>query len=198
MRIAYSPALIIMMFFLASCTDTTRHPVVNEKENARVFVQQFYDWYNKLYNGGVSGTGNVSTDVYTIKHRPQYFDTRLLGKFNEYYAAEPKNADEIVGLDFDPILGAQDDGFDYKTGAVKQLGNKFFVDIHCGLQGKTRDSILATPTHIVAEVTKNRGEWQFANFLYPPPEGNGNNLVALLEQCKLEAEQYVSSHKNKK
>jgi len=198
MRIAYSPALIIVMLFLTSCTDTARHPVANEKENARVFVQQFYDWYKKLYNEGVTATDNVGTDVYMIKHKPQYLDDSLLKAFIEYYKAEPKEADEVVGLDFDPILDSQDIGWDYQTGKVKQVGDKFFIDIHCDTHGKPKDTILALPPIIVAEVVKKSGQWKLVNLSYPPPEGKGEDLLKMLEGYRKEAEEYVASHKTKK
>ncbi|MGZ4001613.1 MAG: hypothetical protein ACXVIY_13320, partial [Mucilaginibacter sp.] len=181
MRILFSPVLIFGMLFLVSCTDTARHPVGNEKENARVFVQQFYDWYKKLYNQGVTATDNVGTDVYMIKHKPQYLDDSLLKAFIEYYKAEPKDADEVVGLDFDPILDSQDIGWDYQTGKVKQVGDTFFVNIHCDTHGKPKDKILALPPIIVAEVVKKSGHWKLVNLSYPPPEGKGEDLLKMLE-----------------
>ena len=196
MRIRYSPVLMIVTLLVASCTNTARHPAVNDKENARVFVQHFYDWYKNLYNQGVTATDNIGTDAYMVKHKPQYLDDSLLNAFIEYYKAEPKEADEIIGLDFDPILDAQDIGWDYLTGNVKQVGDKFFVEIHCDTHGKSKDSILASPPVIVAEVVK-KGHWKFVNFSYPPPSGKGEDLLELLVNAKKEADEYVASHKTK-
>jgi hypothetical protein len=197
MGIRYSPVWMIMMLLVVSCSNTSKHSVVNDKENAKVFVQNFYDWYKKLYNQGVTATDNIGTDAYMIKHKPQYLDDSLLNAFIEYYKAEPKEADEIVGLDFDPILDSQDIGWDYQTGKVRQVGDKFFIDIHCDIHGKPKDTILASPPIIVAEVVKNNGQWKFVNFLYPPPEGKGEDLLKMLADSKKEAEEYVVSHKAK-
>ncbi|MBS1529493.1 MAG: hypothetical protein JSU01_04225 [Bacteroidetes bacterium] len=197
MKIRYSLALLVAMVFLLSCNNKVKHPVGNDKESARLFVQKFYDWYNNLSNTDSLHKSDTNIDFYTVKHKPQYFDKTLLNAFNKYYDAMPKHADEIVGLDFDPILDAQDIGFDYQTGTVKQIGDKFFIDIHCGLQGKARDTILASPTLIVVEVFKKDGLWKFANFSYPPPEGTGENLLKMLTDSKKEAEEYVASHKAK-
>jgi len=184
--------------FLLSCDNTVKHSAIDDKENARIFVQKFYDWYKKLYNEGVTATDNVGTDVYMIKHKPQYLDDSLLNAFIEYYRAEPKQADEIVGLDFDPILDSQDIGWDYQTGKVRQVGDKFFIDIHCDTHGKPKDTILALPPIIVAEVVKKNRQWKFVNLSYPPPEGKGEDLLKMLADYKKEAAEYVTSHKTKK
>ena len=167
---------------------------LNDKESARVFVQKFYNWYNKLYNNQLTNCKNCeNADKFTVEHKPQYFEAKLLRAYIEYFNAEPKKADEIIGLDFDPILAAQDVGFDYQTGSVKKVNGRFFIDIHCGQVGKSRMEILKEPIVLNAEVINTDGVWKFANFTYPNP--NGGNLLDMLKTSKKEAEKYVAAHK---
>jgi len=171
-----------------------------EKENARVFVQKFYDWYNKLYNTDLNDYKHKYSEgliTYVFKNKQQYFDQSLLNPYNDYDKAEPKDADEIVGLDFDPIMNAQDNGEDYQTGSVKQMGDKYFINIHAGMAGHSRISILKERVIITAEVVKENDLWKFVNFQYPPVNGRKNDLITTLINCKKEAEKYTATHQAK-
>lgn len=170
----------------------------NDKESARIFVQKFYDQYNKLYSDD-NFEHKYHEDVlsYTFKKSPGYFDKHLLDEYTVYDNAMPKQANEIVGLDFDPIMAAQDSGFDYYVGNVNQKAQNFFADIHCEQKGKGKASALKETISVVAEITKENGQWKFVNFYYPPPEGNGTNLLGLFKSFEKDAKEYMATHKSK-
>ena len=140
---------------------------VNEKESARVFVQKFYDWYVVLFSAPPEKWRTHATSIIAITQKSSSFDTALRKALLDDDHAQSKNTDDIVGLDFDPFLMAQDIGFDYQTGNVKQVGDKFFVDIHSALKGKSKKAILAKNIVVVAEVVKAGTSWKFTNFIYP-------------------------------
>lgn len=170
----------------------------NDKESVRVFVQKFYDQYNRFYNDDNFGR-KYHDDVfsYTIKKSPNYFDKHLLDEYAVYDKAMPKQADEIVGLDFDPIMAAQDNGFEYYVGNINQKGQNLFADVHCGQKGEGKASALKETVCVIAEVAKENGQWKFVNFYYPPPDGNGTNLLGLFKNSEKEAKEYMARHKSK-
>jgi hypothetical protein len=100
------------------------------------------------------------------KQRPEYFDPGLRKALMDDYAAQAKAKGELVGLDSDPFLGGQDIGLGYQTGNVKNIGNKFLVDIHDIDKGKSEKEKLASPVTVIAEVTKSNEHFVFTNFIF--------------------------------
>ena len=200
MKTKHFSAIGVVILFMTMILDAKAQSIIDNKESARVFVQKFYDWYDKLYNTDLNNYKHKypeGLDTYVFKNKQQYFAQLLLKVYNDYDKAEPKDADEIVGLDFDPIMNAQDNGYDYQTGSVKQVGDKYFVDIHTGSVGQSRNSILKETVLITAEVAKENGQWKFVNFQYPPVNGSESDLITILKNCKKEAEEYTATHKAK-
>jgi len=156
----------------------------NDKESGRVFVQRFYDWYNQLASSfvPVKKNGVRSPDIIALKQHSEYFDASLSKAIIDDYDAQSKVRGDIVGLDFDPFLNAQDTGFEYQTGNVKQTGNRFFVDVHCGAKGKRKET-LATKTVVIAEIVKEGTSWKFTNFMYPI-DGRQDDLMQMLGTYK--------------
>ena len=140
----------------------------DNKESARVFVQKFYDWYNALYSNQLEKKDTLSTDMVAIHQRSEYFDIVLRKALINDYRAQSKTIDDIVGLDWDPFLIGQEirDGW-YRTGNVKQIGDKFFVDIRNIEKGKSKNTAQHGELLGVAEVVKLNGHWVFTNFIYP-------------------------------
>ena len=51
---------------------------IDDKESARVFVQQFYDWYAVMdADDGFTRKHNASPFAYTVKYRQEYFEIQL-------------------------------------------------------------------------------------------------------------------------
>jgi hypothetical protein len=151
-----------MIMFL----DVNAQHAVNDKEDARVFVQQFYDWYVNLYMAPMDKKHPVTSCEIAIKQRPEYFDSGLRKALTDDYTAQARVKGEIVGLDSDPFLGGQDIGLGYQTGSVKNIGNKFLVNIHDISKGKPEREKLAAPVIVVAEVAKLNGHFAFTNFIF--------------------------------
>ena len=178
--------LIVNIIVLSACmvSNANAQAKTDEKENARIFVQRFYDWYTVLYNADTPGKiQTVSPEAAALNKKKECFDTALREALIEDNKAQAK-ADEIVGLDSDPFLASQDNGFAYQTGSVKQVGNKFLVDVHCDLIGKSRKAILAAEVAVVAEVVKNDGHWIFTNFIYADEKGKTDLLTILSNLAK--------------
>jgi len=154
------------------------------KESARVFVQKFYDQYSVLVNeDGFAKKHNASQFAFTFKTHEGYFDQELHDAIAAYFKTPLK--DEI-GLDFDPIINAQDDRKGYETVDVKQKGNNFLVGIHDIQKGKSKKQILASETAVIAEVTNVKGQWKFVNFIYPELKDDNSDLLSILKTLQKE------------
>ena len=172
--------LALMPLALAACHNTAKPPV-DDKENARIFVQKFYDWYVPMYDAGVPGKDSTaSAESVALNKKAAWFDAPLRQAIIDDRKAMAKVTGEIVGFDADPFLNAQDIGFAYLAGNVKQTGDHFFVDIHSDLKGKSRKDILAAEAAIIAEVVKVNNDWKFINFIYPSQHSQ-ENLLDLLK-----------------
>ncbi|MES2426843.1 MAG: hypothetical protein V4560_07695 [Bacteroidota bacterium] len=162
----------------------------NDKTIVKAFVQKFYDWYVPLYNAEkVSYVGAINKE-------PAYFDFKLIHVIIRDYKEQPDGAGEILGLDFDPFLGAQDTGWDYQAGNVNQTGKKFLVDIHGASTGKSKKEILAAKVHLIAEVQKTEGQWKFTNFIYPDTK-YPIDLLTLLTNLRKDRNEWLVKHHQK-
>src|SRR5215472_11763578 len=83
-----------------------------EARSAQKFVQDFYVWY--LKEEKKEHKEDLST--FAFKTKPQWFSDALIQGLKEDEAAQAKDPGEVVGLDFDPFLNAQDVCEPYKTG----------------------------------------------------------------------------------
>jgi hypothetical protein len=149
------------------------------RESARIFVQKFYDWYFPLFAAPPEKKDTIPSSTVAINQRGDYFDIPLRKALIDDANAQSK-AKELVGLDFDPFLNAQDVALGYQTGSVKQVGSNFFVDIHNIENGKSKKAILASELIVIAEVVKLDGHWKFRDFIYP----DKNNRLRLLDILK--------------
>ena len=167
-------ATLVVGLLMASLGAGAASP--EESKSAQAFVQDFYTWYGqeeKKEHG-------VALSDYAIKTKPQLFSAAIVQGLREDEAAQAKVPGEVVGLDFDPILNAQDDCGPYKAGKVKVAGAAYRVELfdHCS------DSKPARPA-VIAAVEKRNGAWVFVDFIYP---GSGD-LFSELQALKKEREQ---------
>ncbi|HEV2321213.1 MAG TPA: hypothetical protein VGT42_02525, partial [Gammaproteobacteria bacterium] len=146
-----------------------------ESKSAQTFVQDFYTWYGQEEKN----EHDMALSDYAIKTKPQLFTAAIVQGLKEDEAAQAKVPGEVVGLDFDPILNAQDDCGPYKAGKVKVMGATYRVELfdHCS------DSKPARPA-VIAAVQKQKGSWVFVDFIYP---GSGD-LFSELQSLKKERE----------
>ena len=134
------------------------------------FVQSFYDWY--AHAG--------SSLEQALKDRSSSFQPTLRRALLADIKAQSKNPDDIVGLDVDPFLDAQDPCERYEVGAAHQTGHTYQVEIYGTCDG-TRH---ATPD-VVAELAYQHGAWVFVNFHYPRATGP-EDLLGELKQLRAE------------
>ena len=138
----------------------SRPEVTTASESSAVaFVRQFY----KLYIPRGIQSGLAATDS-IVRERPAMFSPGLLAALKDDARARAGARGEIVGLDFDPFLAAQDPCDNYDVGKPTRVGGRsasILVPIFA-LCSKQRDSAA-----VIAEVVPNSGSWAFANFHYP-------------------------------
>lgn len=144
-----------------------------ETGSVRLFVQSFYDWYTPKV---VTVKSGPAWDL-ALKSKTTAFSPALFKALREDSAASAKAKGEIVGLDFDPILNSQDPAGHYKVGKVVRKGETYLVSVYSVLSGKP-----SSKAAVVAQLTLHRGNWQFANFLYP----GRKDLIQALKDLKKE------------
>jgi hypothetical protein len=87
--------------------------------------------------------------------------------------------DDIIGLDFDPFLGAQDPDDKYAAGEVAEHDGVYLVNVYGVRKGKR-----SAKPDVVAELKATKGSFQFTNFLYSADGvyGADADLLGILKQ----------------
>lgn len=143
--------------------------------SCRAFVQEFYDWYTPI------AASQKDRLTGSLRPRRSSFDPELWKMLVADEKAQSKS-NEIVGLDFDPILNSQD------------LSSKFVVKSastksdHCnavvvGINQEIEDE------HVAPELIFSDGRWVFVNFHYQNEVGGKlvyGNLVQALKDWQKE------------
>ena len=141
---------------------TSRPQVIAPSESSAVaFVRQFY----KLYTPRGIKSGLAATDS-IVREQPAVFSPELQRALTADARARTDAQGEIVGLDFDPFLAAQDPCDNYDVGKPTRVGGNpanILVPIFAMCRNK-RDSAA-----VIAEVAPKSGSWAFVNFHYPAP-----------------------------
>ena len=145
--------------------------------SCRNFVQSFYDWYIKQLD---SSNGS-------LKDRPSAFSPELYRALMDDMEAQA-NAEEIVGLDWDPILSGNGRPFGdhYVAGRITIKSEAVcWAEMHDTPSGKKSDEPV-----VAAELVNQDGQWRFVNFYYifpksefKTPVSNGG-LLAILKNLR--------------
>lgn len=166
--------------------DGVKNPAGNAdlKASCKTFVQSFYNWYlPKNHNLDNCGTVDKAVDK-----KKALFSSELLAALQEDIKASDANKDEIVGLDFDPFLNAQDTPEYCIAGSVKQKGADYYCDIYSVYEGKKRPK-----PDLVAQLANRNGKWVFTNFRYEeskiPENQNLLSILKVLKRDRLKAQQ---------
>jgi len=135
-----------------------------EAKSCFQFVQAFYDSYFDRLNAqkNQATAGPSSYDVSTFK--PQVLAPELLQMLKEDVEAASKNQDEIVGLDFDPFINAQDWEGKYWVNSVTIIDGACHADVWGMDAGKKHDIV-----HPMLKITN--GNWIFVDFFIPKVRG---------------------------
>jgi hypothetical protein len=171
-RISWLTFLVLSLAF--SCAG---HRPASDTDSVRNFVQNFYDWY-------VPFALDLHSDrpsELVVRKRPSDFSPTLIRELKEDSDAQSRVPDEIVGLDFDPFLAAQDPCERYEVVSVRKDKQSFFVSVR-GTGGCESHGEL----DIDAEVVANNSNWLFTNFHYPRL---GGDLVTTLKNLRDERKQ---------
>lgn len=137
----------------------------DRKESARIFVQQFYDWFGNIYHR----ERHITAHFVVLKTKPEYIDKKLLDALIADDRASARHPREIIGLGFDPFANSLDNRQGFQTGRVTQKGDRFFVNVH-DIRGGQPASAVAKLV-LTAEVANMNGRWVFMNFIYPKKAG---------------------------
>jgi hypothetical protein len=125
------------------------------------FVQGFYDWY--VFTSPSTGEPDWRSIPKAITEREAAFDSSLADALEEDTRAQREDTTgNIVGIEFDPFLNAQDICGRYVAGPVRRGETGFLVYVVAACDGRS-DSLPS----LVAEVMARGGAWVFTNFLYP-------------------------------
>jgi len=164
----------VLALLLAISCASAQSPVPKADEaSCRSFVQGFYDWH-------VEHGSNFER---TLKLKRSALSPELGSALAADLAAAKKNADEIVGLDFDPFLNSQDPAAHYRVLKVTVKEGSCLAEIASVPPDKSR-KLDAT-----AELRAQNDKWVFANFHYGPENGPANeNLLSILQQLKRDRE----------
>jgi hypothetical protein len=148
-----------------------------QEKPCREFVQGFYDWYFDRLNHVAKVSTNGPTFADVVRLSPEVVSPRLRQMLEEDLAASSRNQDQIVGLDFDPYINAQDWEGKYHVEKVAVRNNTCTAALWGTDSGVKREIVDAE-----LELAKNR--WVFVNFHYPgganPREENLIELLTLL------------------
>lgn len=139
-----------------------------DAQAATRFVQGFYDWYVPV---AVRGSDRPAMDV-VLGQRASALAPDLLEMLRRDSAAQARTTGEIVGLDFDPFLNAQDPCESYQTAGVTRAGESYRVSIVSVCSGAR-----SSAAEVIADVVHRNGRWEFANFHYPAMR---SDLVTIL------------------
>lgn len=108
-----------------------------------------------------------------IDQRSRVLGDTLLRALRMDREEQSKAVGEIVGLDFDPFLAAQDPCTSYVAGESGESGRFYHVSVF-GVCGGKRHS----QPDVVAEVARRDSSWVFVDFSYPG--ANGGSLLGIL------------------
>jgi hypothetical protein len=137
------------------------------------FVQEFYSWYVPVAHNSRSGR---SSDL-ALKTRPSAFDPSLARQLKEDSDAQEKVQGDIVGLDFDPFLGAQDPCERYEVVNVDKKEENYLVGVRGAGGCEKHDEV-----DVIAEVASRNGALSFVNFHYPHLDKS--DLLTILKKLR--------------
>lgn len=179
MRVCKMIIGLSLFFFLTATTPLRAQEKSPAEAQAacRNFVQGFYNWYvQKTQKADADQEGGFSL---ALKYKKEAFSDELFRLLNEDAEASAKNEGEIVGLDFDPFLNAQDIGERYVVGKVTPKGDRYRVEVFGIWAGKKN-----AKADVVPEVMLKEGRWLFVNFIYG--DGEDENLLSVLKTLREE------------
>jgi hypothetical protein len=171
----------LLFCFTSSCSAAQQSPTTTQN-SCRRFVQNFYDWY---VPEAIRESDTSASDL-AIKQKSAAFSPELLRELKQDSQAQAKTKGQIVGLDFDPFLNAQDPSSRYVVGKINASANKCLAEVYSVSSGKKSANTEVTP-----ELVLKTGHWVFINFHYGKTKGlEDENLVSTLEKLQADRQKY--------
>jgi hypothetical protein len=130
------------------------------------FVQRFYDLYTPMSASGWARAIR-SQALWDL------LDPALARALKADADAQANSPNDIVGLDFDPFLSAQDPWHRYEAGKASKVGTGYAVRVHGVVKGRRR----LAPS-LVVDLRPAGDHWVIKDFHYP----DGDDLIADLRQ----------------
>ena len=162
-------ALVALLLFPAASFGQTA--ARSAADSARAVVDSFYRWYvPRSQKPGADMTWMLVTH-----QRSGLLSDDLVRALRADSIASSKSAGEVVGLDGDPILNAQDPCSSYRATRARQEGQSILVDVI-----GSGECAAHTAPDVVVEITRRGGRWTIVNFRYPGPPPD--DLRSLLQQ----------------
>jgi hypothetical protein len=155
---------------------------LSQTQGCGPFVQQFYNWYVAKENALTKSNSRESALEVALREKQSSFSAELVKALKNDLTASKGSPEEVVGLDFDPFLNAQDMGERYLVGKITPKGDHYWVEVFGIWEGKKN-----TKPDVVPELAFQNGQWIFTNFHYGETSTPTNeNLLSVLQQLKKE------------
>ena len=171
---------LVVLSFLGSGVAACANDAGANDMQCQKFVQDFYSWYEKL---DASGKKKSMLEQALIA-KPTNFSPALMSALRADIKAQSLNPGELVGLDFDPFLNAQDIAKPYEARKVTMKGTHYLVDVYGTWNGKKSAKPDVTP-----ELSLSNGTWIFENFHYDQDKPS-TDLIGVLKSLRDERKTY--------
>jgi hypothetical protein len=180
MKLSRTFVALILFSFGVGALQAQTPTTSSQPQDCGHFVQQFYNWYVATENALMKRNSLESALEVTLREKRSSFSPELVKGLKEDLAASKKSPGEIVGLDFDPFLNAQDIAERYLVGKITPKGDHFWVEVFGVWEGKKNSN-----PDVVPELAFENGQWIFTNFHYGKTDIAVNeNLVSILQILK--------------
>jgi hypothetical protein len=180
MKLSRTFITLILCSFGVGALQAQTPTTPSQPQDCGPFVQQFYNWYVAKENALMKRNSRESALEVTLREKRSSFSPELVKGLKEDLAASKKSPGEIVGLDFDPFLNAQDIAERYLVGKITPKGDHYWVEVF-GVWGGQKNS----NPDVVPELAFENGQWIFTNFHYGKTGSPVNeNLVSVLQILK--------------
>jgi hypothetical protein len=187
MKLSRTFIAFILFSFAVGALHAQPPTTPSQSQDCGPFVQQFYKWYVAKVNASMKRNSRESALEVTLREKRSSFSPELVKGLKEDLAASKKSPGEIVGLDFDPFLNAQDIAERYLVGKITPKGDHYWVEVFGVWEGHKNSN-----PDVVPELAFENGQWIFTNFHYGKTDIPVNeNLVSILQILKKDRREKV-------
>ena len=156
---------LVLVLCVAGATAQAQKPrAATQNDSARALVQRFYDWYLPR-EANPRGRDLI---MYAAVRGPLPFDAELVRWLRIDSTARARAKDEVVGLDGDPYLNAQDPCDQYSARSAVATDSSVLVSVI----GRGGCSQHANPD-VVVELARRHGRWTILEFRDPNRHNEG-------------------------